>query len=139
MGKDMNEHEEKTIAAFILKEKKDRYRFLLGSSDPKRRNEGVGRLNHCRDLNPKYVTWLPGGGDVLKLLREAGSPEQVYLISCSSSLDGKTLPLAKAVNDVEIMPKNGWGTIVSCIPGELAYYYDEEGERYAILQRKPGS
>jgi hypothetical protein len=54
-------------------------------------------------------------------------------------LDGKTLPLAKAVNDVEIMPKNGWGTIVSCIPGELAYYYDEEGERYAILQRKPGS
>jgi hypothetical protein len=33
----------------------------------------------------------------------------------------------------------GWGTIISCIPGELAYYYDEEGERRAILERKPGT
>jgi hypothetical protein len=90
-------------------------------------------------LNPKYVAWLPSGADIVQILRESGSPEQVYLISCSSTLDGKAMQLAKAVNDVEIMPENGWGTIISCIPGELAYYYDEEGERRAILQRKPSS
>ncbi len=46
----MNEHEEKVIAAFIVKEKQNRYRFLLNSSNPKRRIECVNRLNHCRDL-----------------------------------------------------------------------------------------
>ena len=54
----MNEHEEKLVAAFIAKEKQGRYRFLLGSDDTKRRGECVSRLNHCRDLNEKYVTWL---------------------------------------------------------------------------------
>ena len=85
------------------------------------------------------MTWLPYGADVVQLLKRAGSPEQVYLLSCSSSLDGQTMQLTEAVAAVAIMPENGWGTITSCIPGQLAYYYDEEGERHGILQRKPGT
>src|SRR6266508_6439554 len=115
----MNEHEEKVIAAFIVKEKQNRYRFLLNSSNPKRRIECVNRLNHCRDLNLKYVTWLPSNAAVLDLLKREGSPAQVYLISGSRTLDGHTMPLEMAVAAVDVMPENGWGTIISCIPGQL--------------------
>jgi hypothetical protein len=135
----MNEHEEKVIAAFIVKEKQNRYRFLLNSSNPKRRIECVNGLNHCRDLNLKYVTWLPSNAAVLDLLKREGSPAQVYLISGSRTLDGHIMPLEMAVAAVDVMPENGWGTIISCIPGQLAYYYDEGGERRALLKRKPGT
>lgn len=130
----MNEHEEKTIAAFILKEKQDRYRFLLGNPDPRKRNKCLDRLNHCADLNPKYVTWLPSNADVVRLLRQEGSPKDVYIISDTEAIDGKVLPLQEAVSEAE---SGGWGTIISCIPGQLAYYYGEEGESRAILKRKP--
>jgi hypothetical protein len=132
----MNEHEEKTIAAFILREKQDRYRFLLGSSDPRRRAEGVGRLNHCKDLNLKYVTWWPSNADIAKLLRKDGSPEKVYMLSCTDAIDGKMMSLDDAINAVLA---GGWGTLISCIPGQLAYYYDELGARRALLLRKPGT
>ena len=76
---------------------------------------------------------------MLDLLKREGSPAQVYLISGSRTLDGHTMPLEMAVAAVDVMPENGWGTIISCIPGQLAYYYDEDGERRALLKRKPGT
>ena len=60
----------------------------------------------------------------------------VYVLACSCDADGKTMPLLKAMDETT---EAGWGTIISCVPGELAYYYDEEGERRAILERKPGT
>lgn len=132
----MNEHEDKMISSFITKEKQGRYRFLLDSGDEKRRGECLNRLNHCSDLNPKYVSWLPSNADVVGLLKQAGSPKQVYLVSGSSRLDGRTMPLEEAIS---VMPEYGWGTIVSCIAGQLAYYYDEEGVRRALLKREPGT
>ncbi len=130
----MNEHEEKTIAAFILKERQERYRFLLGNSNPRKRNEGLDRLNHCADFNLKYVMWLHSNADVTQLLRQEGSPEKVYVISDTKSIDGKVLPLAQAIEEAE---SGGWGTIISCVAGQLAYYYGEHGESRAILKRKP--
>jgi hypothetical protein len=136
---ELNEHEEKFIQSFLLKEKQERYRFLLSSPKPNRRREALSRLNHCSDLVPKYVTWLPSNTDVVNLLKQAGSLKHVYLLSCSRSLDGKTMPLPEAIEAVSRMPENGWGTIVSCIAGQLAYYYDEQGVRRAILKREPGT
>ena len=132
----MNEHEEQTIAAFILKERQDRYRFLLGNSDPRKRAKGLDRLNHCADLDPRYATWLPGNTDVVRLLRREGSPGEVYVISNTDAIDGKMLPLEEAIDEAE---DGGWGTIISCIPGQLAYYRGEEGEGRALLKRKPGA
>jgi hypothetical protein len=139
----MNEHEEKFIAAFISKEKQGRYQFLLSSTDPKRRDECLDRLNHCSDLNEKYVTWLPCGArsttrntEIAAVLRQKGSPASVYVLACACPADGKMLPLLEAIDATTAA---GWGTIISCIPGELAYYYDEEGERRAILEHKAGT
>lgn len=137
----MNEHEERFIAAFVTLDKKGRYDFLLESRDPKRRSEFLNRLNHCRDLDERYVTWLArnprGAGrlpEIAALLRQKGSPETVYVMG-ANAFDETNVPLLDALKETD---RAGWGAIVSCIPGRLAYYHDEEGERRAILEHKPG-
>lgn len=127
---DVNEHEKKTIAAFILPEKRRRYDYLL--DNPKKRSAALNRLNHCKDIDPRYIQWLPSNADVGALLKHEGCPDTVYLISSASEIDGKTLPMGEAL---KIVTEHGWGTMISCIPGKLAYYYDEEGARRAILKR----
>jgi hypothetical protein len=125
-----HEHEIKTITSFIIKEKQERYRFLLGNSG--RRGEGLNRLNHCRDLNPTYTTWLPRKVVISTLLCQERSPRMVYVISGADAIDGTMIALDEV--EYEVI-QGGWGTIVSCIPGQLAYYYDEQGERQALLKR----
>ena len=130
----MNEHELKTIDAFIVKEKRDRYKSLLGN--PKKRDSILYHLNHFRDLDEKYVTWLPSNAPVEQLLRQERSLEMVYVISYTNDIDGKLFPLGEALSQTII---GGWGTIISCVPGQLAYYHDEAGTRRAILKRKPSA
>ena len=134
----MNEHEEQLIAAFIVKEIRERYRFLLGADDMRQRGECCDRLNHCRDLDERFVTWLPRDPrsttrkfEIAELLRGKGCPANVYVFGGPESVDGKTLLLLEAMDEIEAA---GFGALVSCIPGKLAYYYDELGERRAILE-----
>ncbi len=137
----MNDHEQKLIAAFIVKSKRDRYRFLLTSGDPNTRSEALDRLNHCRDFDERFVTWLPRDPrsttrrtEIALALQQKGSPANIYVLASACPADGKIMPLLEAMNAIE---SAGWGAIISCIPGQLAYYFDEEGERRAILERKP--
>ncbi len=130
----MNEHEEKFITSFLLKEKRNRWQTQL--NDPQKRSEHLNRLNHFHDLDEKYVTWLKRNADIEQLLRQSGSPEQVYILSAFINIDGKFMILADAIDQTV---RGGWGTIISCIPGRLAYYYDECDERRALLIRKPNS
>ncbi|MGL4610494.1 MAG: hypothetical protein ACRCYY_12580 [Trueperaceae bacterium] len=134
----MNAHEE-GLLTFFLKAIQPRYRFLL--SQPKRRSEGTNRLNHCKDLDPAYITWLardPRGSsarnaELATLLLQKGGTKEVYVLSCSSTIDSQMLPLELALRKTEA---EGWGTLISCLTGKLAYYFDEAGERRAILERK---
>ena len=130
----MNEHETKTINAFIVKEKRERYKLLLSNS--KKRRVALDHLNHSHDLDEKYVTWLSSNASVERMLRHEGSPEEVYVISDTKEIDGRLMPLSEALSETF---SGGWGTIISCIPGQLAYYYDERGDREAILKRKPSA
>jgi len=91
----MNEHEEKTVAAFIIKEKRHRYRYLLDNN--RECSKGLDRLNHCDDLDPRFIQWLGKGFDIISLLRKEGCPDQVYLISAESELDKQTLSLEQAI------------------------------------------
>ena len=45
------------------------------------------------------------------------------------------LPLAEAVWEATAA---GWGTLLGCVPGRLAYYYDECGLRRMLLERPAG-
>jgi hypothetical protein len=128
----MNEHEEKTVEAFILKEKQDRYKLLLRSTKPETRAKCTDGLNHCHDFDPRYMTRLPGNADIVSLLRREGSPENVHVISDTKSIDGKMMSLGDAIVEAEA---GGWGTVISCIPGRLAYYHGEGGESRVVLKR----
>lgn len=127
----MHPDEEATIRAFISPQRRTRWLELLAS--PKQRDGILDKLNHCRDLDGRYATLLPSNTNILKLLQDHGAPDKCYVISATSSLDGRELQLSEAILQTEL---GGWGTILSCVPGQLAYYYDECGERRMLLTRK---
>jgi hypothetical protein len=120
--------EEATIRAFIVPAKRDRYLSLV--SNEKRRAEFLDCLNHCRDIDNRYATQLPSLADVISLLRAHGAPDVCRVISDCRDIDGREMPLRDAVEHAESV---GWGTILCCIPGRLAYYLDEAGTRRRLL------
>jgi hypothetical protein len=128
----MHAHEEALIRAFIIPTRRARWLTLLGST--KRRRRFLNRLNHCRDIDERYATPLPSNVNVVACLQSRGAPSTCFVVSDSSAIDGRELPLAEAIGQAEL---DGWGTLVSCLPGLLAYYQDEAGTRRRwLLERK---
>ena len=128
----LNEHEEAFVRAFIVKDKRARYRQLL--QIPKRRRELLDRLNHSPDINFSLATHIPFGhysvDAVMDLLKRKGAGETCYLMADESEYDGRELPLKVAV---EYAIRHPWGIILSCVPGCLAYYKMEEiGSAYLL-------
>ena len=127
--------EEATIRAFIVPAKRVRYLSLLANE--KRRAKFLDCLNHCRDIDNRYATVLPSTADAFSLLCECGAPDLCHVISDCRDMDGREMPLEDAVAHAESV---GWGTILCCIPGRLAYYLDEAGsERRILLSRSPAN
>jgi hypothetical protein len=126
----MNAHEEAIIRSFIVREKRSRYLELLGNK--KRRAEVTDCLNHFQDLDPRYSMIVPSTANVVGLLQAKGAPDTCCVISDIRDIDGQTMLLQEAISTIE---HEGWGTLVGCIPGRLAYYYGEQGERRLILER----
>lgn len=120
--------EEATIRAFILPERRPRY--LEQMSIPKRRARFRNRLNHCNDLDPRFAT--AARNITAAELRGQGAPEHCHLISGSTELDGREMPLAEALQELDFLY---FGTLVCCVPGRLAYYRGECGEREFLLVR----
>jgi len=124
------DHEEATVRAFVKNQKRERYLMLLKSE--RRRDTVLDQLNHWRDYDPRYATPLALTADVLQLLTEKGSPDTCHVISDNSAIDGKYMSLQKAISAAETGMS---GTIISCLPGRLAYYYGEAGEQRLLLER----
>jgi hypothetical protein len=125
-------HEEQTIKAFIRQNRQERYlRFL---SDPKHRAKFTSELTHFRDLDGKDALRIPpnqqNSAAVIKPVVSMGAGSKSWVISENSDLDGREMDLDAGLKETI---GYGMGTIVSCIPGGLAYFEDEDG-RY-ILQR----
>jgi len=121
--------EELTIRAFVVAERRPRYLEQLGA--PERRAPFLDqRLNHCRDLDERFAT--PASNVTADDLLRLGAPETCRVISSARELDGREMPLSEALDEVRF---HGWGTIICCIPGRLAYYRGETGEREFILVR----
>jgi len=126
----MDPDEEATVRAFIAPARRRRYLEFLAS--PKRRRRFLDRLNHCRDIDERFATSIRSNVDVAALLRQRGAPETCYVISDTSEIDGQRLGPEEAI---ERSGSALWGTLISCIPGKLAYYYDECGARRMVLER----
>src|SRR5262249_7376919 len=99
----MNEHEETIVRAFIASARRARWLESLASS--KRRPRMLDRLNHCRDLDERYTTMLPSNADVVPLLRLRGAPPTCYVLSCTNEIDGQVMKLEEAVSAAEL---GGW-------------------------------
>ena len=129
-------HEEGIVRGFIIRERQSRYLEFL--KRPKRRPSFTGELAHFKHLDPAFAQLIPPAkqnvAGISKLLKEKGAPENCWAISESSEIDGQLMPLLHALKEIL---GSGIGTFLSCIPGVLGYFEDEEGR--FILYRSPKS
>jgi hypothetical protein len=125
-------HEEAAIKAFIIPTRQDRYLGFL--SNPKRRAKFTSEFSHFKALNPKFLVQIPPSqqnpASVFKLLISMGAGPNCWIISEWGKLDGREMDLEIALGEAIGM---GMGTLISCIPGRLGYFEDED-VRY-ILKR----
>ena len=121
----MAEEEFAFIDAFVVKERRQRLRCLVAS--PRRRKQFLRELAHFKWLDQRRVRTLAPSAQnpqaVAKLLRQKGAPDSCFVVSEDSRIDSKQMPLLAALEQVI---GYGMGTIISCIPGKLAYFEDED-------------
>lgn len=128
-----NEHE--LIAAFVKRSKRDRYREIL--SNPRLRHKFTTQLPHFKDFDPQFRLPFPSNklfvGNIAAELRKRHSPNIVYAISEAPALDQKDLPLVDALKEIV---GSGMGTVLCCIPGQLAFV-ETEDERFILERHDP--
>lgn len=130
------QQEDEFVRTFIVRERRERYRFLLANG--KRRREILVRLNHSLDFIPSLARQIPGGQHneegVVALLNDRGvrDSDDVYVISDVPELDVQTLPMRQAVHQAL---DSEFGTVVCCLPGRLAYYRPESPESGYLLEK----
>jgi hypothetical protein len=128
-----NEHE--LIAAFVKRSKRDRYREIL--SNPRLRHKFTSQLSHFKDFDSKYRLPIPSKklfvDNIAIELQQRHSPNIVFAISEDATLDQKEMPLVEALKQIV---GSGIGTVLSCIPGRLAFVETEE-ERFILVRDDP--
>lgn len=132
-------NEQAFIAAFVKRSKRDRYREIL--CNPRLRHKFTNQLAHFTDFDPKYRLPIPSNklfaNNIAAELQRRHSPNIVLAISEDPALDQKELLLVEAL---EAIVGRGMGTILSCIPGRLAFVETEDErfilERHDVLQKR---
>jgi hypothetical protein len=125
-------HEEELVKAFILPARRERYLEFLKT--PKNRAKFIEQLAHFKHLNPQFAIGISGNqqnpASLLKLLTAKGAGPNCWVISENSKMDGREMDLETALRETVGYQM---GTFLSCVPGRLAYFEDED-DGY-ILQR----
>lgn len=122
------------LSAFIQPERRERYLALLTSNRGRRKLRE--KLAHLRDLDARFAHRIPpaaqSSAEIGRLLKSRGAPDMCYVVSENAEIDDHELALDEAL---EIVVGRGLGTLLSCLPGRLAYFEGEEaGERF-LLER----
>jgi hypothetical protein len=129
------QNEQALIAAFVKRNKRDRYREIL--SNPRLRHKFTNQLAHFADFDFKYRVPIPSNklfvNNTALELQRRHSPNVVFAISEDPALDEKELPLVEAL---ERIVGRGLGTVLSCIPGRLAFV-ETEDERFILERHDP--
>jgi hypothetical protein len=118
--------EEQLVHAFFLPERRSRYSEFLSS--PKRRSKFFAELAHFRGLDERYKRSIPPvkqtAEGITEVLRQTGATTTCLAISDHKEIDGIRLPLGEAL--ATILGRTS-GTFLSCKPGILAYFENEDG------------
>ena len=122
------------LVAFVVRAKRERIEMFIASK--KNRHKFVDDLWHFREWDPLAVVQLAPAQHtpevVLAELTRRGASGDVYLVSATSALDRRVMPLPVALRSVV---GSSSGTVVSCVPGRLAYFEGEGPGDRCILQR----
>jgi hypothetical protein len=133
MAENLPLHEQEFVRAFILKERRERCAFLL--ADPVRRQKFRDGLAHFKWLDERFAHPISPktahtATELVALLRQRGAGRTVWVISESTPIDGREMNLEAAMDAT-------WGesrgTILSCIPGKLAFFKDEDMHSERLL------
>jgi hypothetical protein len=126
------DHEEATIKAFVMQEKQKL--FLSFISSPVNRRKFTAELANFRWFDRSFTTSIPWQGNpslsmfgqqlsginnLSSQLQSKGARETCWVISGDPQIDGQEMGLNAAL---ECAIDCDSGTILSCIPGKLAYY-----------------
>jgi hypothetical protein len=131
---ELNPHEEAVVRHFFLHHR--RLEFLHGlSGTSNARYRTVNLLCHFVDFVAGTASPVPVAQQdpetIYRLLRRKGAPPVCHVIS-EGDLDGRDIDLRQAIEETFDPPIC---SILSCIPGELAYYQGEYDDRRLILER----
>ncbi|HEY7403259.1 MAG TPA: hypothetical protein VIB39_07045 [Candidatus Angelobacter sp.] len=119
-------HEEELIKAFFLKERRERY--LLGLANSRKRRKITNEFCHFKHLALRHsVPMLPSQqnpADIYGMLKKLGAPDICWVISDEIELDGQTMNLREALDEVV---GRTFATFLCCVEGKLAYFENEDG------------
>jgi hypothetical protein len=120
------EEHENGLALFVSSEWRTRFRESLHT--PKRRKKLRRQLPHFSHLDPRFTTHVPTHEQSSAMLgarlRAKGAAATCHLLSEDDEFDGRRMPLDEALS--EIVERGSFSaTFISCIPGRLAYFHDE--------------
>ena len=126
--------EEAFVRAFVAPSKQDRILGFLRND--KGRRKVLLSLPHFPHFDSRFAhriaSRLQTPQAILAALKSKQAPDICYVISAHPSLDQTKQALAEVLDEVV-----GWqgGTILSCVPGRLAYYEGEHRGDRLLLER----
>jgi len=130
----MNPHESAFVESFIVKPRRERARELLASS--KHRHKFTSKFDHHgRDyFMPECILAIgprhQHPPDISDMLRAMGAPQTCHVIG--GDRDGEDVELLAALKQIV---GYGTGTVLSCVPGKLAYFEGEVRERFLLVRK----
>ncbi len=129
-----SEHEESLVKSFVVPRKRDRIVSLL--ANPRRRRVVLDTLYHFGDLDDLFVVPVPpphqNPDGIAEALRSHGAPDSCWVISTDDSLDAREMLLDEVLAAIV---GYGKGTLISCVPGKLAFFEGENRGDRCILRR----
>ena len=133
MADDLPLHEQEVVRAFILKDRRERCAFLL--ADPIRRKKFRDAFAHFKWLDERFAHPISPktahtAAELVALLRQKGAGQTVWVISEYAPIDGREMNLEAAMDEIW---GRSCGSILSCIPGKLAFFKDEEMHSERLL------
>jgi hypothetical protein len=128
-------HEQSFVEAFTVGNAKRRLLELLHHE--KRRDDFLSELHGTGDqIDLRHAQNVPGGASadwIVGHLKQLGAPDSIYVFSSLTSLDRREFSLAEVIPEIL---GHQMGTVVSCIPGKLAYWEAEgPNDRFICLKK----
>lgn len=128
------DHETGFVKAFIERGKWARFLQLLPQRN--RRKEVLVSLNRKLNYLHDLATEVPNDQDypeaLERLLKAKGAPDTCHVVANGLALDGREVPLREALETICL---HKFGSIISCLPGRLAYYRPEAPGAGVILAK----